>query len=171
MNRRAGLVAIGLLIGLVFVSYVNSQDMPAGGASQSEFGMFNVYPPGEVKWKKGPESLPPGAEIAVLEGDPSKPGPFVFRVKAPEGFTIPPHVHPKAERITVIAGTFHIAMGEKVDKNTGKAMPAGSFGYWPAGMKHFAWVTGETIVQFHGVGPWQIVYLNPADDPRNAQKP
>jgi hypothetical protein len=170
MNRTVWLVVTALLGGVAFVSYA-AQDHPKGGAPPSELGMFNVYSPGEVQWKKGPDSLPAGAEIAVLEGDPSKPGPFVFRVKAPDGFTIPPHTHPKAERITVIAGTFHIAMGEKIDKTTGKAMPTGSFGYWPAGMKHFAWVTGETIVQFHGEGPWQINYLNPADDPRNAKKP
>ncbi len=170
MNRRS-LALTAVLVGLAFVSYAASQDMPGSKAQQSEMGMFNVYSPSEVKWKKGPESLPAGAEIAVLEGDPSKAGSFVFRVKAPDGFTIPPHVHPRAERITIIAGTFHIAEGEKIDKATGKAMPTGSFGYWPAGMKHFAWVTGETIVQFHGEGPWQIVYLNPADDPRNAKKP
>jgi len=170
MNRRAVLALSLCMLGLYLVTQASSQEMPGMG-KDSEAGMFNVYPPAEVKWKKGPESLPAGAEIAVLEGDPSKPGPFVFRVKAPDGFTIPPHTHPKAERITVIAGTFHIAMGEKIDKAMGKAMPTGSFGYWPAGMKHFAWVTGETIVQFHGEGPWQINYLNPADDPRNAKKP
>lgn len=132
---------------------------------------MQVYPPGEIKWRKGPESLPPGAEYAVLEGDPSKPGPFVFRVKVSDGYTIPPHIHPKAERVTVIAGTFQIAMGDKIDKTASQAMPAGSFGYWPAGMKHFAWVTGDTTVQFHGNGPWVINYLNPADDPRNAKQP
>ena len=137
----------------------------------TELKDMQVFSPAEIRWKKGPESLPAGAEITVLEGDPSKPGPFVFRVKAPDGFTIPPHTHPRAERVTVIAGTFHIAMGEKLDKASGQAMSAGSFGYWPAGMKHFAWVTGETIVQFHGIGPWVINYLNPADDPRNAKKP
>ena len=107
---------------------------------------MRVHPPSEIAWSKGPASLPPGAEMVVLEGDPSKEGPFVFRVKVPAGYTIPPHLHPKAERVTVIAGTFHIAMGETLDKTAGQAMPAGSFGYWPAGMKHFAWVTGETIV-------------------------
>ncbi len=170
MNRRSVLALSLCLLGLYLVTQASSQEMPGMG-KDSEAAMFNVYPPAEVKWKTGPASLPAGAEIAVLEGDPSKPGPFVFRVKAPDGFTIPPHTHPKAERITVIAGTFHIAMGEKIDRAMGKAMPTGSFGYWPAGMKHFAWVTGETIVQFHGEGPWQINYLNPADDPRNAKKP
>src|SRR5205823_4479554 len=40
--------------------------------------------------------------------------------------------------------------------------------FWPAGMKHFVQVQGETVIQLHGVGPWQIVYVNPADDPRQA---
>ena len=172
MNRSGMVVMSGSFVGLLLISYASSQDMGgASGTHASESGEFRVYPTPEIKWRKGPESLPPGAEMAMLEGDPSKSGPFVFRVKVPDGYTIPPHTHPKAERLTVIAGTFHIAMGEKIDKNTGQAMPTGSFGYWPAGMKHFAWVTGETIVQFHGDGPWQINYLNPADDPRNAKKP
>lgn len=122
-----------------------------------------------LKWKDGPPSLPPGAKIAVLEGDPSKPGPFVFRVKVPDGYRIPPHTHPKPERVTVLAGTFYLGMGGKFDVAKAEALPAGSYGMWPAGMKHFVWVKGETIVQFHGSGPWEIHYLNPADDPRKAK--
>lgn len=171
MNRRVPITVACAVMGLYLVSNARSQKVADGSPNDSELGMFSVYPPAEVKWKKGPGSLPPGAEISVLEGDPSQPGPFVFRVKVPDGYTIPPHTHPRAERVTVIAGTFHIAMGEKIDKSMGRTMPAGSFGYWPEGMKHFAWVTGETIVQFHGHGPWQIHYLNPADDPRNLAKP
>jgi rhodanese-related sulfurtransferase len=59
-------------------------------------------------------------------------------------------------------------MGDTFDAQEGQAMPAGTYGHWPAGMKHFVWVDGETIVQFHGDGPWSIDYLNPADDPRKA---
>jgi quercetin dioxygenase-like cupin family protein len=171
MSRSAlwigGVASIGLVVTLL---RAGSPETPGDRPPETELGQMQVYPQDKVKWRKGPESLPPGAEIAVLEGDPSKTGPFVFRVKVPDGYTIPPHTHPKAERVTVIAGTFHIAMSEKIDRTAGQAMPAGSFGYWPAGMKHFAWVTGETVVQFHGIGPWQIRYLNPADDPRNAGK-
>ena len=126
--------------------------------------------PNSLKWQAGPPSLPKGAQIAVLEGDPSKEGPFVFRVKVPDGYRIPPHTHPKAERVTVLAGTFNIGMGEKFDQNATKAMPAGTYGHWEAGMKHFVWTKGETIAQFHGVGPWSIQYVNPADDPRNQGK-
>jgi rhodanese-related sulfurtransferase/quercetin dioxygenase-like cupin family protein len=128
----------------------------------------SLFPPDQLKWKPGPPSLPPGASIAVLEGDPTKEGPFVFRVKVPDGYRIPPHTHPKTERVTVIAGTFNIGMGDKFDANKMQAMPTGTYGHWPAGMQHFVRVKGETIVQFHGDGPWTINYLNPADDPRNA---
>jgi quercetin dioxygenase-like cupin family protein len=130
----------------------------------------SLHRPDGLKWKDGPPSLPPGAKIAVLEGDPTKPGPFVFRVRVPDGYRIPPHTHPKPERVTVIAGTFHLGMGEKFDATKGEAMVAGSYGTWPAGMKHYVWVKGETVVQFHGEGPWTITYVNPADDPRAEKK-
>jgi quercetin dioxygenase-like cupin family protein len=131
---------------------------------------FRLYPADQTEWKDGPASLPPGAQIAVLEGDPTKEGPFVFRVKVPDGYRIPPHTHPKTERITVISGTFRIGMGEKFDAKTTEPMPAGTYGYWEAGMKHFVQIEGETVVQFHGMGPWTINYLNPDDDPRKKAK-
>ncbi len=107
--------------------------------------------------------------IAVLEGDPTKEGPFVFRVKIPDGYRVPPHMHPKAERVTVISGTFNIGMGDKFDEKATKEMPAGTYGYWEAGMKHFVWAKGETVLQFHGMGPWSIQYVNPDDDPRKTK--
>src|SRR3954451_9051050 len=97
---------------------------------------LSVYPPADLKWGSGPASLPPGAKLAVLEGDPAKEGPFVMRLKLPDGYRIPPHEHPKAERITVISGTFNVGMGDKFDLKAGRAMVAGPFGTWPAGMKH-----------------------------------
>jgi anti-sigma factor ChrR (cupin superfamily) len=101
---------------------------------------------------------------------PNKEGPFVFRVKVPDGYHIPPHTHPKTERVTVITGTFNIGMGEKVDEKATKAMSAGTYGYWEADMKHFVWAKGETVVQFHGTGPWSIKYIHEEDDPRSPKK-
>jgi Domain of unknown function (DUF4437) len=123
----------------------------------------------DLKWQDGPASLPKGALIALLEGDPSKEGPFVIRIKFPDGCRIMPHTHPKRERVTVISGILNIGMGEKFDEKAGRAMPAGSYGSWPEGMKHFGWATGETVIQLHGIGPWSIQYLNPDDDPRNSK--
>jgi quercetin dioxygenase-like cupin family protein len=126
-----------------------------------------LFLPDAIKWQEGPPSLPKGALVALLEGDPSKEGPFVARFKLPDGYRVAPHTHPKPERLTVLSGTLYIGMGEKFDEKAGKAMPAGTYGQWPAGMKHFAWAKGETIIQIHGTGPWSIQYLNPDDDPRN----
>jgi hypothetical protein len=126
--------------------------------------------PNKVEWKDGPPSLPKGAKIAILEGDPSKDGPFVFRVKAPDGYRIPPHTHPKMERVTVISGSFNIGMGKKFEQNATKEMTAGTYGYWEPDMEHFVWIKGETVAQFHGNGPWVIKYVDPKDDPRNQSK-
>jgi hypothetical protein len=128
---------------------------------------ITLSPPSQVRWKPGPPSLPKGAQIAVLEGDPKREGPFVFRIKAPDGYQIPVHTHPKTERVTVISGTFNIGMGDRFDKAATRPMPPGTYGFWEAGMKHFVWTKGETVAQFHGMGPWVIEYVNPADDPRN----
>lgn len=138
-------------------------------AAQHDEGIV-LHLPDRVKWQNGPPSLAKGSQIAVLEGDPNKEGPFVFRLILPDGFRVAPHTHPKTERVTVIAGTLNIGMGEKFDAKATTAMPAGAFGTWEANMEHFAWVKGETIIQLHGMGPWTINYLNPADDPRK-QKP
>jgi len=126
----------------------------------------SIHQPGEIKWQQGPAVLPPGAKSALLEGDPTKDGPFTMRLLLPDGYKISPHTHPKVEHVTVIAGIFNLGMGEKFDQSAAREMPAGTFGSWPAGMKHFAWIKGETIIQLHGIGPWTINYLNPADDPR-----
>jgi quercetin dioxygenase-like cupin family protein len=123
--------------------------------------------PADVKWQEGPPSLPKGAKMALLEGDPSREGTLVLRVKLPDGYRIAPHTHPKDERLTVLSGTLYLGMGGKFDEKAAKALPAGSYGRMPAGMKHFGWVKGETVLQLNGEGPWSIVYVNPDDDPRN----
>jgi len=130
----------------------------------------SINTPDKIQWKAGPPALPSGASAAILEGDPQKEGPFTMRLRFPDGYKIAPHTHPKIEHVTVISGTFNLGTGEVFDQAASQAMPAGTFGFWPAGMKHFAWAKGETIVQVHGVGPWGIEYVNPADDPRNAGK-
>jgi hypothetical protein len=125
-----------------------------------------IVTPDRFKWRDGPASIPKGAKMAVLEGDPSKKGPFALRIKLPDGYRIMPHTHPKDERVTVISGTLYLGEGGKFDEKTGKVMPAGSYGRTAAGMKHFGWVKGETVLQLHGEGPWSIEYVDPKDDPR-----
>jgi anti-sigma factor ChrR (cupin superfamily) len=129
-----------------------------------------IFSPAEIKWVDGPPALPAGAKIAVLEGDPKQPGPFTLRLQVPDGYKIPPHTHPAVEHVTVISGTFNLGMGDKFDQAATRELVTGSFAFMPAGMKHFGWMKGETVVQVHGMGPFAIIYVNPADDPRNAKK-
>ncbi len=154
----------------IAVSLLALSPFSAGHEKEKKHDASAIHRPDDLKWQDGPPSLPPGAKIAVLEGDPAKEGPFVFRVKVPDGYRIPTHTHPKAERVTVNSGTFNLGMGEKFDQTKGEELPAGTYGTWPAGMKHYVWVKGETVVQFHGDGPWKIEYVNADDDPRNKKK-
>ena len=140
------------------------------GAEDTQSADMRLYPAETIEWKPGPAALPRGAKMAVLEGDPTKEGWFVVRFQFPDGYHVAAHTHPKTERVTVISGALYLATGEALDRNSAKKLPAGSFGYWPAGMKHAGWAEGDTVIQLHGVGPWQISYVNPADDPRNAKK-
>lgn len=152
---------------LTFIVALSLTRLAAQPAQSSEMAL---YGPETIEWKAGPAAIPPGAKMAVLEGDPTKEGQFVIRFQFPEGYHIPPHTHPKTERVTVISGTLFLAMGENLDRSAAKPLTAGTYGFWPAGMKHTAWSEGETVIQLHGIGPWQINYVNPADDPRNAKK-
>ena len=129
-----------------------------------------MFDPASMVWGEGPPFLPPGVKFAVLSGDPGKKGVFTVRLRMPAGYKIPPHTHPTAELITAISGSLHLGTGATFDEGAGHAMPPGSFMAMPAGTKHYAWATEETVVQVHGEGPFQIVYVNPADDPRTAKK-
>jgi quercetin dioxygenase-like cupin family protein len=123
--------------------------------------------PADIKWQDAPPSLPRGAKMMVLDGDPTKEGTFILRVQLPDGYRIAPHTHPRDERVTVLSGTLYFGMGGKIDEKAAKAMPAGSYARAPAKMQHFAWAKGETVIQVHGEGPFTIQYVNPDDDPRN----
>ena len=123
--------------------------------------------PDDVKWGPAPPSLPAGAKLAVLSGNPFKAEPFVIRAKLPDGYKVPPHWHPTDENVTVIEGTFMAGKGERFNADASEALPAGSFVKMPKEMRHFAWAKGETIIQIHGIGPFEITYVNAADDPRN----
>jgi hypothetical protein len=126
-----------------------------------------VVPADEVAWGPAPPSLPSGAQLAVLLGNPGEEGPFVLRLKFPAGYVIPPHRHSKDEFLTVIAGHFAEASGEKLDRSASPYLGPASFVHLPAAMPHYAWVEGETIVQINGVGPFDVIYVDPKDDPRN----
>ena len=122
--------------------------------------------PPALKWGPAPAVFEPGAQMAVLQGDPSKAGEeFTVRLRLPNGYRIAPHTHPTAENITVIEGTFLVGMGSTVDKAKMLTLPRGAFASAPAEHAHYAEARGATIVQVHAIGPFALTYVNPADAP------
>lgn len=128
----------------------------------------HAYTPGDVQWGPVPPFVPAGAQLAVIEGNPmGSTGDYTVRLKAPDGYIIAPHFHPKRENVTVISGTLKFGMGDKFDEASMKPFSAGSFAYMDPSMHHYVKAQGETIVQIHGMAPLAFTYVNKSDDPRN----
>ena len=124
-----------------------------------------IFTPDTLKWEQLPGAAP-GVMVAVLEGDPNKAGSvYTIRIKQPAGTKVPPHWHPEDEYITGIEGTGFIGMGEKFDPSNAQEVSVGSFVVVPKRMAHFAYNETEIIGQVHGIGPFVINWVNPADDP------
>jgi len=126
----------------------------------------NVFTPDTIPWGPPPPFIAPGAQLAVIEGNPAaSSGDFTVRLKMPDGYRLAPHWHPNRENVTVMSGTFKIGMGDSFDTAKMATFPAGSFAYLDPDMHHYAMAAGEVIVQVHGSAPLQFNYVNPADDP------
>jgi quercetin dioxygenase-like cupin family protein len=118
-----------------------------------------------LKWS-APAAYAPGAQLAVVRGDPTKDGMYVVRLKVPAGFKIAPHTHPNDENVTVLSGSFNIGTGDKLDESKGTSVKAGGYSFVMKGMTHYAWFTEDTVLQLHGMGPQGVTYVDPAEDPR-----
>jgi len=135
-------------------------------AAQAPSHRTHVFTTDSIPWGPAPPVVPPGAQFAVLEGDPTaSSGDYTVRLKMPDGYRLPPHWHPLRENVTVISGTFKVGMGDVFETNKMTALPAGSFGYLDPDMHHYAMACGDVVVQVHGMSPMQFNYVNPQDDP------
>ena len=104
--------------------------------------------------------------MAIVSGDPKKPGPFTIQIEIPNGFTVPPHFHPTDEHQTVIRGQIGHGMGDTIDVKSVRWLRAGQSGTLPANAHHYAMTRGRTIVAVSSTGPFVVTYVNPKDDPR-----
>ena len=141
-----------------------------GGALSTTFVFAQsahvLVPADKVQWGPAPPALPAGAEIAVLEGNPSEKGPVTLRLRFPANYNIPAHWHSMAERVTVLSGKFNVGMGDKLDRHASQALEPGGFVSLPSKMNHFAWTAVPTVVQISLEGPFDIFYVDPADHPQ-----
>jgi hypothetical protein len=131
--------------------------------------VHKIMKPEALQWGPSPR-LPKGAQVAVVHGNPGRAGHYIILAKFPDGFAVPPHWHSLSENVTVISGTFNVGMGDKLDKSKGEPLNAGGFFSSGPMMHHYAWTTGETVIQVTGIGPFDIIYVDPKEDPTAAAK-
>jgi quercetin dioxygenase-like cupin family protein len=124
--------------------------------------VFKALLPEDIDWRPFPAFPPP-----IRVGEPSKPGPYVIRVKAPLGVKLMPHRHPEDRIYTVMSGVFYIGLGDRFDGDKVVAYPPGSVIVLPGDTWHFHWAkSGEYVTQVSAIGPLGLEYLDPGDDPR-----
>ena len=148
---------------------------PAAAAAKDEKAMpASAHPMmnlSDLKWGDAPPSLPKGAKMAVLNGDPGKSGNFVVVAKFPSGYKVAPHWHSTDENVTILSGDLMMGSGDNADMKMAHSMKAGGYSFVPAKSHHWVVAKGETTIQISAAGPFDIHYINPSDDPQNAAAP
>lgn len=135
-------------------------------ASPAAAGHATRHAPGDLKWMPAPPVLPKGVELAVLAGNPFAEGFCTLRLKIPPHTVFAPHWHPTAESFSVLRGSIYVGAGDKMDRSQATKMPAMSFVSLPAMHHHYVYTGDEgVVIDLSFYGPFQIHYVNPADDP------
>jgi quercetin dioxygenase-like cupin family protein len=124
-----------------------------------------------LRWAVAPPLLPPGAMIALVSGDPTKPGESTIELSMPDGYKMPPHFHPTDEWVEVKQGTLLVGMGDRFDAKKTLPLAAGDTINAPAGFHHYSLAKGTTVVSVTFMGSYTITYVNAADAPRQRTFP
>ncbi len=156
----AARIGVAIAVSSIFIGSTFAQDMKASEDAHV------VKSPSDVQWGDVPPSLPKGGKMAVLHGDPGKAAPFTALLKMPAGYKVPAHWHSQDENLTVISGELYAGMGDKLDAKKAMGLKPGAYAFMPAKMHHYAFAKSPTVIELHGTGPFDITYVDPADDPR-----
>jgi hypothetical protein len=160
---------LGILILLPALLLAQTSSAPKKAPAAAAASAPVVVTPDKIQWGPAPPAFQPGAQFAVIAGDPGKSGPFIVRLKFPDGYKVMPHWHPTAENVTVLSGELHAGMADTFDESKLTTLPAQSVAVMPANMHHYVMAKGETVVQVNAMGPFKITYVNPSDDPRKKE--
>jgi quercetin dioxygenase-like cupin family protein len=147
--KRSGLLLVLLL------------SAPTAFGTRDAQGFVRLAPE-EVQWSAMPGGR--GAQMAVIEGDPSKPGIYVVRIKFPPGVMTRNHFHPEDRHAVVLQGTWYTGTGDVFDPRATVPLKPGSYMKHPAGAHHFDGAKDEeVIVQIIGYGPNATTFLRPEE--------
>jgi hypothetical protein len=137
--------AASLIVALVFLVPAQADLNPSAIAYKL---------PNQIEWKDSPV----GAKIAVVRGDPDKPGPYIVLVKWTPHHMSRPHFHPNDRFITVLSGTWWVGTGSKFDPDSTVPMPAGSFVTHFGKQIHYDGAKDEeTVLEIVGEGPATLI--------------
>jgi quercetin dioxygenase-like cupin family protein len=150
-------LVIAQLIMLLIVSA--STPSRADDSSFPEGTLQHVVLAADVAWKPCPPNLPDGCEIAVLEGNPQSPNFFTVRFRLSEQFVMPPHTHPKDERVTVLQGKVSVAIEGDGSRKDARQFGPGDYYVNMRGVVHAVWGDELTVLQITGVGPWEAHFV------------
>lgn len=137
------------------------------GSQPSEVGVFE-FPEGVVQhvvraddagWRPCPQNLPSGCEIAVLEGNPQTPGLFTVRFRLEAGLVMPPHTHPRDERVTLLKGKVSVGFGADASHEDAAHFGPGDYYVNARDAIHTVWVDESSELQITGFGPWEAHFV------------
>lgn len=152
MNRTL-VVALALL-------FVGCAQRQIGHASFAEGMVQHVVLAEDAAWGPCPSTLPAGCEIAVLEGNPREPDLFTLRFKLDAGLVMPPHTHPKDERVTVLEGNVAVAFGRDAGRDDARSFGPGDYYVNARDAVHTVWVDEPSVIQITGIGPWEARFVD-----------
>lgn len=133
---------------------------PVGEMEFPEGVVQHVVAAADIEWRACPPTLPAGCEIAVLEGDPQLPDLFTVRFRVNEEFVMPPHTHPRDERVTVLSGRMAVAFGEDADRLNASEFGPGDYYVNAHNAVHSVWADEPSVIQITGIGPWEARFVD-----------
>ena len=152
LNWKVFIILIGLTYCTPSLAQVGEMKFPDGVVQ-------HVVRAENIQWQPCPPNLPGGCEIVVLEGDPKGNDLFTVRFKLSEAFVMPPHTHPKDERVTILQGKAYVAFGEDATRNDAKEFLPGDYYVNARDEIHRVWADPGTIMQLTGIGPWEAHFI------------
>jgi len=160
--RTLIVMALGVLIGTnVFAAAMTKEHL---SQLAGKGNAIKIIKPNQLQWRHS-SVLPEDEKIALLFGDPTKPGIFMMQVRLPKDYRGTPHTHPYNAYANVVSGLLYIGTGKHFDKSKLRAIPAGSSFLIPAKVPHFEWTNEVTKVQVVARGPFSSDYIDTSKHP------
>lgn len=150
---------LSILILILIIMGCTQSPAPIGEMKFPEGTVQHVVHAKDIQWKPCPPNLPEGCEVAVLEGNPKSNDLFTVRFKISGEFIMPPHTHPKDERVTILQGKAYVAFGKGAIREKAKEFGPGDYYVNARNAIHSVWADSSTIIQITGIGPWEANFI------------